>query len=118
MEILFNKGEGLSFWVLGDLYTFKATGKETGGKFTVIEQVIQPGGGPPPHIHQREDELFYITEGHFSFLCGEQQKEMETGSFIYIPNGTLGKFVYFPIEDENNLNKRRMAVGLDPLPDF
>lgn len=33
-------------------------------------------------------------------------------------DGTLGKFVYFPIEDENNLNKRRMAVGLDPLPDF
>ena len=92
MEILFNKGEGRSFWVLGDLYTFKATGKETGGKFTVIDQVIQPGGGPPPHIHQREDELFYITEGHFSFLCGEQQKEMETGSFIYIPKGTLHTF--------------------------
>lgn len=90
--ILLNHGEGNSYWVLGDLYTFKVTGKETGGAFTIIDQVIQPQGGPPPHIHKREDEAFYIHEGTFSFLCGEKEAVFETGSFLYIPKGTLHTF--------------------------
>ena len=92
MEILLNNAEGKSFWVLGDLYTFKVTGKETNGGFTVMDQLIQPQGGPPPHIHHREDEAFYILEGRFSFLCGNKQHEMEAGSFVYIPKGTLHTF--------------------------
>lgn len=85
-------GEGKSLWVLGDLYTFKATGKETGGSFTLIDQVIQPDSGPPPHIHYREDETFYILDGKFSFLNGEEQIEASAGHFIYIPKGTLHTF--------------------------
>lgn len=57
-EVILKNREGKSYWVLGDLYTFKVTGKETGGAFTVMDQVIQPQGGPPPHIHLREDEAF------------------------------------------------------------
>lgn len=91
-EIALNNGEGNSFWVLGDLYTFKATGKQTNGAFTVIDQVIQPGGGPPPHVHRREDEAFYVLEGRFSFLSGEKQTEAEAGAFIYVPKGTLHTF--------------------------
>lgn len=89
---LLKAGEGDSFWVLGDLYTFKVTGKESNGSFTVIDQTIQPQGGPPPHIHRKEDEAFYILEGRFSFLFGDQLKEMEAGSFVYIPKGTLHTF--------------------------
>jgi mannose-6-phosphate isomerase-like protein (cupin superfamily) len=92
IEILLNQGEGESFWVLGDLYTFKATGKQTNGNYTVIEQIIQPQSGPPPHIHHREDEAFYILEGRFSFLCGDKQSMFEAGSFVYIPKGTLHTF--------------------------
>lgn len=92
MEILLNQGEGESYWVLGDLYTFKATGKQTNGAFTVIDQTVQPQSGPPPHIHHREDEAFYILEGRFSFLSGDKQGVFEAGSFVYIPKGTLHTF--------------------------
>ena len=91
-EILLHPGEGASFWVLGDLYTFKATGEQTNGAFTIIDQVIQPGGGPPPHIHHGEDEAFYILEGRFSFLCGDAQNVYEQGAFVYIPKDTLHTF--------------------------
>ena len=91
-SILLNQGEGNSFWVLGDLYSFKVTGKETNNAFTVIEQIIQPQSGPPPHVHHREDEIFYVLDGRFSFLCGDRQTVFETGSFIYIPRGTLHTF--------------------------
>ena len=80
-QIVLNNGEGNSFWVLGDLYTFKATGEQTNGAFTVIDQVIQPEGGPPPHIHHREDEAFYVLEGKFSFLSAGKQTEAGAGSF-------------------------------------
>lgn len=91
-EIVLNKGEGNSLWVLGDLYTFKVTGEQTNGAFTVIDQVIQPQGGPPPHIHRREDEAFYVLQGKFSFLHGDQQTDAEAGSFVYVPKGTLHTF--------------------------
>lgn len=92
IEILRKQGEGESFWVLGDLYTFKSTGKQTNGNYTVVEQIIQPQNGPPPHIHHREDETFYVLEGRFSFLCGNKQDTFEAGSFVYIPKGTLHTF--------------------------
>jgi mannose-6-phosphate isomerase-like protein (cupin superfamily) len=91
-EILLNQGEGNSFWVLGDLYTFKVAGKQTNGAFTVVDQIIQPQSGPPPHVHHREDEAFYVLEGRFSFLCGDKQRVFEAGSFVYVPKGTLHTF--------------------------
>lgn len=91
-EILLTSGEGTSYWVLGDLYTFKATGRQTGGAFTVMDQIIQPQGGPPPHIHHREDEAFYVLDGKFIFLYGDTQSEVSAGSFVYIPKRTLHTF--------------------------
>ena len=92
LKHVLNVGEGDSFWVLGDLYTFKATGKTTNGAFTVIDQIIQPQNGPPPHIHRSEDEAFYVLEGRFSFLYGDKERVLEAGSFAYIPKGTLHTF--------------------------
>ena len=91
-DVLLQKGEGESFWVLGDLYTFKATGKQTKGAFTLIEQVIQPQNGPPPHVHHGEDEAFYVLEGSFSFMCNGEHSVVEAGAFVFIPRGTLHTF--------------------------
>jgi mannose-6-phosphate isomerase-like protein (cupin superfamily) len=74
------------------LYTFKVTGKETNGAFTVMDQIIQPQGGPPPHIHHREDEAFYILDGTFLFLCGDKETVFDKGSFVYVPKGVLHTF--------------------------
>ncbi len=49
--------------VLGDIITCKVSGKETGGAFALFEVDSPAGNGPPPHIHRREDETFYILEG-------------------------------------------------------
>ena len=106
--ILLNQQEGEPYWVLGDLYIFKATGKETNGAFTVIDQIIQPLGGPPPHIHHREDEVFYVREGRFLFLSGEEERVLETGSFAYIPKGT--RHTFKNIDDKQG----RLLVTITP----
>jgi Mannose-6-phosphate isomerase len=85
-------GEGKSLWVLGDLYTFKVVGDDTDGKQAIVEVISQPENGPPPHIHHREDEAFYVLEGEFSFLCGDSSFTATAGSFIHIPKGMLHTF--------------------------
>jgi quercetin dioxygenase-like cupin family protein len=90
--ITLQPGEGKSFWVLGDLYTFKVTGKNTNRSFAVLDVKVQPQNGPPPHIHHREDETFWITEGEFLFLHGDRTFRATAGSFVHIPKGTLHTF--------------------------
>ncbi len=55
-------GEGRTICVVGDVYRFLATGEDTGGKYAMWEAIVPPGGGPPPHIHSREEELLSPVE--------------------------------------------------------
>ena len=48
--------------VVGDTYTLLLTGRETAGRFCLIDMHIPPGGGPPPHRHDFE-ETFVLLEG-------------------------------------------------------
>jgi mannose-6-phosphate isomerase-like protein (cupin superfamily) len=79
--------EGRSFRLAGDLLTFKVTGAETMGAYAAAEVTVWPGGGPPPHIHHREDEAFYILEGEFEFLAGDRAVRATTGGFVHGPKG-------------------------------
>jgi mannose-6-phosphate isomerase-like protein (cupin superfamily) len=55
--------QGRTIAVVGDVYRFLATGEDTNGKYALFEAIVPPGGGPPPHVHSREEEGFYILEG-------------------------------------------------------
>ena len=51
--------------VLGNPLAISIHGRDTNGTISTIESYDPPGGGPPPHIHHREDETFQILEGEF-----------------------------------------------------
>ena len=85
-------GEGKALWVVGDTYTFKATAENTGGSLFIMEASVPPQGGPPPHIHHRTDEAFYMLEGELEMLSGEDIFVARAGSFVFIPKGTVHKF--------------------------
>ncbi len=87
-----NPGEGQQLWVLGDLYTFKARGADTGGAVGVFEGLIYPQNGPPPHIHLREDESFWVLDGDFEFLKGDQSVRLSAGGFFHVPKNNLHTF--------------------------
>src|SRR5689334_15816414 len=84
--------EGLTIAVVGDLYRFLATGEETAGKYAMWEAIVPPGGGPPPHIHSREEESFYILEGEITFTVGDKRIVATTGTFANMPVGSLHSF--------------------------
>src|SRR6516164_10765175 len=59
-----------SVWYSGHLLTFLATGEDTQGEFALIALSSRKGNVPPPHIHHREDETFYVLEGEMTFSAG------------------------------------------------
>jgi mannose-6-phosphate isomerase-like protein (cupin superfamily) len=81
-------GEGRSFWLLGELYTAKAVGEDTGGEFAFVEAITLPQAGPPPHIHHREDETFWVLEGEFEFMVGDGTVRAPAGTFVHAPKGS------------------------------
>ncbi len=85
-------GEGQMRWVVGDLVTFKISGEDTAGVFTLGEEIIPPEGGPPPHVHTHEDETFYVLEGELEFVVGERTITATTGSVVFAPRGILHSF--------------------------
>ena len=57
---------------MGMLLTFLAESQDTGGDFSLIEGCLKPGNEPPPHVHDREDELFYVLEGRMDVYVGNE----------------------------------------------
>jgi quercetin dioxygenase-like cupin family protein len=68
------------------------TGKESNNVFFQFEAFVPEGGGPPPHIHSREDETFYVISGNLEILLGDKTHLAKAGDFVYIPRGTVHKF--------------------------
>ena len=85
-------GAGRTVAVVGDVYRFLATGADTGGQYALWEAVVPPGGGPPPHVHSREQEGFYVLEGEITFTVGDQRLVAGAGTFANLPVGTPHSF--------------------------
>ncbi|MFN0020524.1 MAG: cupin domain-containing protein [Pirellulaceae bacterium] len=86
-------GAGRTVTVLGgDVVTFKVTAAETDGAFSVFETITPPNGGPPPHVHQREDETFYVLEGEFLFQIGGTTAVARPGTTLVAPRGIPHSF--------------------------
>ena len=85
-------GEGERIWIVGDTMTLKATAESTGGGLLLLENLTAPGGGPPPHIHTREDEFWYVLDGTFEIRVGDEVHALGPGGFAYAPRGTIRNF--------------------------
>jgi mannose-6-phosphate isomerase-like protein (cupin superfamily) len=71
--------------VAGDRYTFLLTGAQTGGAQFAFEAFVPPGNGPPPHVHHREDEAFYILQGEFEFVVNGESFQRGPGESFFGP---------------------------------
>ena len=77
----------------GHLMTFLATAEDTQGKFALIETVARKGNVPPPHIHHREEETFYVLEGEMTFSVGGQTIKATPGTMVCLPRDVPHSFV-------------------------
>jgi quercetin dioxygenase-like cupin family protein len=108
-EVAFRKPtEGRTITVVGDVYRFLAVSDDTNGKYALWEAIVLPGGGPPPHVHSREEESFYILEGEITFSFGEKRLVASAGTFANVSVGTLHSF-----KNETN-RSAKMLISVAP----
>src|SRR4029077_9709310 len=67
--------------------------KDTNGAFFLVEAMLAPGTEPPPHVHMREDEFFYVLEGEFDVYVGEEAFKVKTGECVFLPRFRPHAFV-------------------------
>jgi len=70
--------------VAGGTYTILVTGAETSGRYCLIDMLVPPGGGPPPHRHDFE-EMFTILEGEIELNFRGEAQQASAGSTVNIP---------------------------------
>jgi mannose-6-phosphate isomerase-like protein (cupin superfamily) len=72
---------------------FKADENETDNRYSISEWFLQPNSkGPGAHLHESNDEVFYVIEGVVSILVGDSWNDAVRGSFIRIPANTMHDF--------------------------
>ncbi|MGZ5213800.1 MAG: cupin domain-containing protein [Actinomycetota bacterium] len=82
------QGEGTTIpGPAGGPTTIKIRTEDTAGSFALVENVIAPMDGPPFHVHAREDEMWFVVEGHFRFRADDRILDAPTGSFVFVPRG-------------------------------
>jgi len=80
--------------VLGIPMVIRIHGRDTGGVVSAVESHDVPGGGPPPHIHHREDETFQILEGEYEWTVGGKTFIAQKGTTIFAPRGVSHTYRY------------------------
>lgn len=85
--LIANKDDAPAYWFYGTLWVILADIHQTGGSFSVIEQWMRAGVGPPLHVHN-VDEWFFVFSGTMDMQLGEHQVTATAGDSIWIPRGT------------------------------
>jgi Mannose-6-phosphate isomerase len=81
-----------TYHLLGNLIRFHARSPDTGGAYSLVETLTTPGAGAPPNRHPSDDEAFYVLEGSFEFLIGDDTVTAMAGAFVKVPNGAVHAF--------------------------
>ena len=103
--IIRSSQQGRTVSLVGDVYRLLATGEDTNCKYALIEALVGPGGGPPPHVHSREEEGFYILEGEIAFTIDGKRVVATPGMFANMPVGTPHSF-----KNETNKPAKMLAT--------
>jgi len=77
--------------LVGDTYTITVAGKDTGGRFCVIDMHVPPGGGPGPHRHDFE-ETFILLEGEVDVTFRGRKSTVRAGETVNIPSNAPHQF--------------------------
>jgi quercetin dioxygenase-like cupin family protein len=72
---------------------FKVTGEQTGGAFDYFTVDVTPRGGPPLHVHHKQEETIHVLKGRFKVRIGEETFYCDPGGFAYLPSNVPHAFL-------------------------
>jgi quercetin dioxygenase-like cupin family protein len=80
-------GDGLKFQSgPGRNLIFKVTGEDTGGAFDYFIVEVAPKGGPPLHVHHKQEETIHVLKGRYKIRIGDDIFYCNEGGFAYLPS--------------------------------
>jgi quercetin dioxygenase-like cupin family protein len=85
--ILSVPGQDTNIGFPGSEVFHRAKSGDTGGVFSAVELVTQPGQGVQVHVHDHEDELVYVVEGEIEVTLGDQKMTATVGILALLPRG-------------------------------
>jgi len=72
--------------------TVRIASSQMDGAYCVCEMTTLPGDGVSRHVHDRDDEFYYILEGAYEFQAGDERFTAEVGSMVMIPRDVPHEF--------------------------
>ena len=84
-------GERKPLNVLGMPLTMLCEATETSGNWSLFEEEVPLGMGPPAHRHDW-DEAYYVLKGEIDFTIDGQTVTLCAGDFNHLPRGTIHGF--------------------------
>jgi mannose-6-phosphate isomerase-like protein (cupin superfamily) len=80
--------EGDAIWMFDSLDTIKADADQTGGGLSAVEFLDFEGSSVPLHVNERWDRSFYILEGDYRFVIGEETITVSASAWVFVPRTT------------------------------
>lgn len=80
-----------AYWFLNCLWIVHVNGTQTNGEYSLIEQWMPEGSGPPPHVHPIE-EVFYVIEGEMTVYIEDKVIVLGPGCVGNVPRNTVHHF--------------------------
>ena len=74
-----------AIWFLGALSQVRLSGEQTGGAFSLVENLNRRGNGSPVHVHDHEDETLIVLDGRLQVFAGEEEHTAGPGTVAVLP---------------------------------
>lgn len=75
------------FWFLGGQARILLPGSATGSALSMMEFSDPAGHAPPHHVHENEDEVWFVLDGEVTLFVGDQRHDLIPGQVAYGPRG-------------------------------
>lgn len=79
--------------VPGETLSYKVCGDDNAGAFDYLVLTIQPGSGPPLHIHEVQHETVHFVTGRYKVQADSEVCIVDDGGFLWVGPGVAHCFV-------------------------
>jgi quercetin dioxygenase-like cupin family protein len=81
-----------SVWAWGGRWSPLVSSEDSAGGYSILEQKMPEKAGPPPHVHEHTDEIFYILDGEVRLQIEGDIAIGTAGDLVRIPRGVSHAF--------------------------